>query len=121
MNEDTIKRKLAKHLKSKGWKVEVAYGRKKGIDIMAMKGSNRWVIEVKGSGSLHPMRNNYFIAVLGEMLQRMNCPNTRYSIALPDIEKFRRLWAELPDLAKERVKIDCIFVSENKSNLKFIS
>ena len=121
MNEDAIKKKIEKYLKSKGWKVEVAFGRKKGIDIVAMKGSERWVIEVKGSGSLHPMRNNYFISVLGETLQRMNCPNTRYSIALPDIQKFRRLWAELPDLAKERVKIDCIFVSENKSNLIFTS
>ena len=114
MNEDTIKKKLVKDLKSKGWKVEVAYGRKKGVDILAIKDSSRWVIEVKGLGSLQPMQNNYFLSVLGETLQRMNCPDTRYSIALPDTEKFRRLWNELPQLAKERTKIDCIFISKNE-------
>jgi hypothetical protein len=112
MKEDNIKQKLEHYLKGQGWSVDVAYGRKKGMDILAEKGSKKWVIEVKGLGSRPPMQNNYFLYVLGETLQRMNCHQTRYSIALPDTEKFRRLWNELPALAKERTKIDCIFISE---------
>jgi len=113
-SEDYIKQKIQTHLVQNGWVVDVAYGKKKGIDILAKKDLQRWVIEVKGGGSRPPMRNNYFLAVLGETLQRMDCNQTRYSIAFPDMEKFRRLWNELPSLAKERTKIDCIFVSEEK-------
>jgi hypothetical protein len=40
--------------------------------------SARWVIEAKGGGSLNPMRVNYFLAVLGELLQRMSDPCARH-------------------------------------------
>jgi hypothetical protein len=113
-SEDYIKQKIHKYLTDNGWEVDVAYGKKGGIDILAKKEALRWVIEVKGCGSRPPMRNNYFLTVLGETLQRMDCNETRYSIAFPDMEKFRRLWNELPNLAKERTKIDCIFVSDDK-------
>lgn len=113
-SEDYIKQKIHKYLTDNGWEVDVAYGKKRGIDILAKKEALRWVIEVKGCGSRPPMRNNYFLTVLGETLQRMDCNETRYSIAFPDMEKFRRLWNELPNLAKERTKIDCIFVSDDK-------
>lgn len=36
----------------------------------------------------------------------MNDSEARYSIALPDLEQFRRLWERLPKLAKERTTID---------------
>ena len=71
------------------------------------------IIEVKGSGSLNPMRVNYFLCILGELLQRMDDPTARYSIALPDLKQFRNLWLRLPDLAKQRSTIDAIFVSED--------
>jgi hypothetical protein len=69
-----------------------------------------WVIEVKGQGTLDAMRVNYFLAVLGELLQRMDDGNARYSIALPDLSQFRRLWQRLPSLAKERTRISALFV-----------
>jgi hypothetical protein len=84
-----------------------------GIDVEARKGSSRWVIEVKGSGSLNPMRVNYFPAMLGEILQRMNDPEARYSIALPEIAQFRGLWRRLPALAKSRTRVSALFVSES--------
>jgi hypothetical protein len=59
------------------------------------------------------MRVNYFIAILGELLQRMKDPNAKYSIALPNMEQFVRLWSKLPSLAKERTKISCLFVDVN--------
>jgi hypothetical protein len=49
--------------------------------------------EAKGCGSLQPMHVNYFIAILGELLQRINDPGARYSIALPDMKQYRGLWA----------------------------
>ncbi len=61
------------------------------------------------------MRVNYFIAMLGEVLQRMSLPNARYSIALPDMVQFRRLWERLPALARQRTSITALFVSADGS------
>ena len=57
------------------------------------------------------MRVNYFLAILGETLQRMSDQDARYSIALPDMNQYRRLWAKLPDLAKQRTQITLLLVS----------
>lgn len=63
------------------------------------------------------MRNNYFISVLGEILQRMNDSNARYSIAFPDMKQYRNLWNKLPNIAKERTTIDMLLV-DSKGNVK---
>jgi hypothetical protein len=91
----------------------VAWGRSLGIDIDAKRGSYRWIIEVKGRGSRPQMRVNDFLAMFGELLQRMDDPEARYSIALPDLPQFRRLWERLPTLAKSRTTITALFVDEN--------
>lgn len=113
LSEDHVKTLLCEHLKREGWHVQAAMGKSRGIDIEARRSSKRWIIEAKGSGSLNPMRVNYFLAVLGETLQRMDNPETKYSIALPDLPQFRGLWSRLPRLAKERTKISCLLVREN--------
>lgn len=69
--------------------------------------------EVKGRGSRQAMRVNYFLAILGETLQRMTESNARYSIALPDLPQYQGLWSRLPTLAKERTQISVLFVSED--------
>jgi hypothetical protein len=56
------------------------------------------------------MRVNYFIGILGEILQRMDDPNAKYSIALPDMKQFRGLWERLPHVAKERIQITALFI-----------
>ncbi len=109
--EDGIKRVLVDWLSKEGWKTIVAWGNAHGIDIEATRGSERWIIEVKGPGSRQPMRVNYFISILGEILQRMDDPHARYSIALPNLQQYRGLWERLPTLAKTRTKISIIFVS----------
>ncbi len=111
LSEDDVKRFLEKWLITEGWKVQVAWGHERGIDIEASKGSSLWLIEVKGSGSLQPMRVNYFLGALGELLQRMDKPNAIYSIAFPDMQQFRGLWNRLPDLAKSRTGITALFVA----------
>ena len=110
LSEDSIKVVLVGWLDSHGWKTRVAWGRTRGIDVDAQRGRERWIIEVKGRGSRSAMRVNYFLAVLGELLQRMDDPEARYSIALPDLPQFRGLWRRLPALVKSRNTITALFV-----------
>src|SRR5439155_16872040 len=86
-------------------------------DVDAFKEGHRWIIEAKGTGSRDQMRVNYFLAVLGEILQRMIDPQAKYSIALPDYRQFRNLWTHLAELAKSRTGITILFVdSEGNVN-----
>lgn len=111
-SEDAIKKILEDWLIVHGWKVRIAWGRMHGVDIDAIKDGQRWLIEVKGQGSRNAMRVNYFLGILGETLQRMEDSQAKYSIALPDIKQFRKLWERLPRLAKSRTEITAIFVDE---------
>ena len=111
-SEDAIKKVLENWLIAQGWKVKVAWGQERGIDVEAITNEKRWVIEVKGQGKHDQARGNYFIGMLGETLQRMEDPIAKYSIALPDIQRYRNLWQRLPSLAKSRTAITAIFVDE---------
>jgi hypothetical protein len=113
LSEDEVKTALKDWLDSRGWTTKVAWARERGIDIEARQGSQRWVIEAKGCGSLQPMRVNYFLMMLGELLQRMDDPETKYSIALPNMKQYRGLWERLPALAKQRTTISMLLVSHD--------
>ena len=115
LGEYDVKKALVRWLARDGWTAKVVWGRQRGIDIEATRGSERWIIEVKGCGSRDAMRVNYFLAILGETLQRMDSPDARYSIALPDMRQFRRLWKRLPALAKNRTQITALFVEDSES------
>ncbi|MEI0738868.1 MarR family transcriptional regulator [Paenibacillus sp. JTLBN-2024] len=110
--EDNLKQILKDYLHSEGWETQIAWGRIPGIDINAIRGTERWIIEVKGLGSSNPMNVNYFLGVLAETLQRMDDPNAKYSIALPDVKQFRNLWNRLPLIAKKRTGISAVFIDE---------
>ncbi|MDP2931337.1 MAG: hypothetical protein Q8O05_02420 [Chloroflexota bacterium] len=109
--EKKIKQVLEGFLTSQGWNPEIAWGSTHGIDIEAKRNTDRWIIEVKVSEFSNPVIVNSFVSVLGEILQRMNDPGCKYSIALPDAEPFRRLWERLPILAKNRTEITALFVN----------
>lgn len=113
LSEDEVKAAIKTWLENDGWTVQVAWGRERGVDIIAQRGQERWLIEAKGCGSRQAMRVNYFIAMLGELLQRMDDPDARYSIAMPDMKQFRGLWDRLPELAKQRVQVTALFVGLN--------
>ena len=115
LSEDDVKSKLRAWLEAEGWRVSVRWGRRHGIDLDAERDGQRWIIEAKGCGSLDAMRVNYFLAILGEILQRMEDPDARYSIALPDMKQFRGLWSRLPAVAKSRTRISALFVSPTGS------
>lgn len=112
LKEDYIKEVLQAYLHSEGWETQIAWGKTPGIDINAIRGNERWIIEVKGLGTSNPMNVNYFLGVLAETLQRMEDPNAKYSIALPDVKQFRNLWDRLPLLAKKRTGITALFIDE---------
>jgi hypothetical protein len=115
LSEDEAKEILRIWLEKDGWATKIAWGRARGIDIEAKRAPERWVIEVKGIGSRSEMRVNYFIGMLGETLQRMDDPTAKYSIAIPDVEQFRRLWSKLPRVAKSRTSITALFVAADGS------
>lgn len=112
-SEDKLKHWIREWLVSDGWEVEVAWARDRGIDIRAFRGGKRWIIEVKGIGLLPAMRVNYFLSILGETLQRMDDPASKYSICVPDVPQFRNLWGRLPSMAKRRTEITALFVASS--------
>ena len=114
LDEEAIKHILTDKLTAEGWTVSTAWSHAPGVDIDARRGSDRWMIEVKGPGSRPQMRVNYFLSMLGEILQRMDDPAARYSIALPDLPQYRGLWNRLPMLAKQRTGIDILFVDADR-------
>lgn len=114
VSEDHLKSVLNEWLKSKGWEVQVAWGKRSGIDIDARRNSERWIIEVKGLGKHYNARRNYFFSLLGDLLQRMNDNHALYSIALPKIEQYEILWQRFPKLAKKRTRISIILIDENE-------
>lgn len=109
--EDDVKRHLQAWLQADGWSVDVVWGHGRGIDADARREDDRWIIEVKGQGTRAAMRVNFFLAALGELLQRMNDPLARYSIAVPDTPQYRGLWQRLPTVAKDRCRITALFVT----------
>ena len=113
LGEDEVKELAKRHLESDGWQVSVKAGKTHGVDVEATKGTARWVIEVKGyAGGKVEMQGEYFKDVLGEILQRMAFEGEKYSIAFPDAPRYRNLWEQLPNLAKRRTGISCLFVDK---------
>jgi hypothetical protein len=109
--EKKIKKYLEGYLASQGWETRVAWGFTHGVDIEARRGLQKWIIEVKGVEPSDPLPVNAFVDVLGEVLQRMDDPACKYSVAIPDLEQFRRLWERLPLLSRQRTGITVLLVS----------
>ena len=103
---------LDKSLRGDGWDTRIAWGQSKGLDIDARRGVERWIIEVKGRGAYRQVQGNYFLGALAELLQRMDDPHARYSLAFPDLASYRGLWMRLPALAKSRTEITMLFIDE---------
>jgi hypothetical protein len=94
-----------------GWQVQSIWGRAAAIDFEAQRDAQRWMIAAKGSSSFDAVRVNYFLAILGELLQRMTDADARYSIALPDMKQLHRFWPTLPSIAKARTEVTALFVA----------
>jgi len=111
LNDRHIKQILEGFLTSQDWKVVINWGDNHRIDIEARRGLERWIIEVEDCESKNSVPVNAFLMVLGKVLQRMDDSDCKYSIALPDIEPFRRLWERMPYVAMDRTRITALFVT----------
>jgi hypothetical protein len=96
LSENEVKRAVGAALQAEGWDVVTQWGHARGIDLEARRGGERLVVEAKGEGSLNPMRVNYFLHALGELLQRMRTGDARYGLAFPAHRQFVGLILRLP-------------------------
>ena len=112
ITEDDVKEAVRAHLAADGFVVEVAWGRTPGIDIVARHvDGRRYVIEAKAEvGIAGAQQHNYFVGMLGELIQRMDDPEATYAIALPDNRQYRGLADRLPGLAKRRMTLAVFWV-----------
>ena len=113
VNEDAVKRAVAATLEADGWTVDVRWGRDRGIDPDARRGSERLVVEAKGEAVARHQQVNYFLSALGEFVQRMSDPAARYTLALPDHPQYRGLVQRLPTLARQRLQLEVLFVDSS--------
>jgi hypothetical protein len=113
LSEDFVKRAVGDWLRGQGWEVKIAWGGERGVDILAQRSTDRWIIEAKGHGDYPQKQGNYFLNGLSELLQRMDDPVARYSLAFPDIPRYKGLWERLPKLVKELLNLSMLFVDEN--------
>lgn len=112
ITEDQVKAALQTYLEADGWTVTVAWGRERGIDIAARRSGKRLVIEAKGEAPAGPQQVNYFLDVLGELVQRMDGPTADYGVALPEHRQYRGLVDRLPALARQRLGLRIWFVDD---------
>ena len=110
VTEDAVKTAVAAWLKADGWIVDVRWGRNRGIDLDARRGTERLIIEAKGAAPAGPQQVNYFLNALGELIQRMGDSSARYALALSDHPQYRGLVDRLPSLARERMLLNVFFV-----------
>jgi biotin operon repressor len=109
--EDEVKAAVQDHLRAQGYEVTVAWGHQRGTDIEARKSGDRILIEAKGAVASDQQQGNYFIGAIGELVQRLNDPDARYGLALPDNRRYRGLVQRLPDLARQRLNLVVYVVS----------
>ncbi len=111
--EDDVKRAVRDFLQARGLHVEVKWGRERGIDIAARGPMERWIVEAKGEVASDQQQGNYFLGAIGELVQRMDDPEARYALALPDNRRYRGLVSRLPRMARQRLALTVLFVDAN--------
>ena len=112
ITEDEVKSAVKSHLERDRWTVKVTWGRERGIDIQAARGSEVLIIEAKGEAANPPQQVNYFLGALGELIQRMTSDTAAYGLALPDNKQYRGLVTRLPPVARDRLNLTVFFVDE---------
>lgn len=110
LTEDEVKAAVKEELVARGYDVEVAWGRARGVDIVARRDDGRLLLEAKGEAANPPQQVNYFLGAIGELVQRLDDPDARYGLALPDHRQYRRLVTRLHRLAWTRLHLVVLFV-----------
>jgi hypothetical protein len=120
ITEDEVKGAVRDRLVAEGFDVTVAWGREPGIDLIARHTDGRcFVIEAKAEkGVTGAQQHNYFVGMLGELVQRMNDPDATYAIALPMNRQYRGLVDRLPGLARERLGLQVFWVARTEDGFR---
>ncbi|MGQ0521285.1 MAG: MarR family transcriptional regulator [Actinomycetota bacterium] len=118
LSEEQVKEAVKVHLEAQGFIVNVAWARVRGPDIVATRPNSRLVLEAKGEVLLQPQQVNYFLGALGELVQRMDDPDSTYGLALPDNPQYRGLVSRLPAFARNHLGLRVFFVSRSLGQLK---
>lgn len=119
ISEDEVKEAVRRYLSVRGFEVSVAWGHVRGVDIDARHSDGRrYIIEAKAEVSKSGAQQvNYFLGMLGELVQRMDDPGAAYGIALPANRQYRGLVDRLPALAKERLRLSVFWVRRRNDDL----
>ncbi len=110
VTEDQVKQVVKEYLEERGFSVVVAWGRERGPDLDARRGTDRWIVEAKSEAPSGPQQVNYFLGALGELVQRMSDASARYALALPDHKQYRGLVDRWRSLARKRLRLAVFFV-----------
>jgi hypothetical protein len=73
-----VKQGAEDFLEAAGFRVAVAWGHQRGIDIEAVSAAEVMLLEAKGSALNPPRQVNYFLSALGELLLRMVSTGAAY-------------------------------------------
>lgn len=118
LTEDQVKAAIKRALEAQGWSTAVAWGHIHGIDIEAISGDERFVLEAKGEGASNPARSVNFDGALGELIRRMSAPGARYGLALPAHRQFVSLVARLPLWIRQRLDLWFFFVRPHAQEME---
>jgi hypothetical protein len=120
ITEDEVKGAVRDRLVAEGFDVTVAWGREPGIDLIARHTDGRcFIIEAKAEkGVAGAQQHNYFVGMLGELVQRMTDPDATYAIALPMNRQYRGLVDRLPALARERLGLQIFWVARTEDGFR---
>jgi hypothetical protein len=113
LTEDQVKAAVRDYFAAQGFHVEVRWGRDRGIDLVATRPDERWVVEAKGEVASAQQQGNYFLGAIGELVQRMDDAGARYALALPDNPRYRGLVRRLPVLARQRLSLTVLLVARD--------
>lgn len=104
--EAFVQTSIEKHFEVQGYDVE-----KDGqVDLIAVKGSDRWIIEAKG---VSEAIGTDFNTCLGQLVKSMTSNESKYAIAIPKHAKYKRQCLLLSSYFRELVQLHIIVVSDN--------
>ena len=81
------------------------------LDTVHPSSKDRWIIEAKGDTKSNAGLD--FKTGLGQLLTRMDDPDSKYAIAVPYTQKFCQLCGKVPKRVRELLNIYWLFVSES--------
>ena len=111
MTEEEVINCIVTWLQNDGWGIHINIGHAQGPDIVALRNNEKWIIEAKGEGVHAQANRNNFLALLGTIVLGISDERVKYSIALPNIPKFRNLLNGVSELVRQRTGLTILLVS----------